>query len=128
MAHPTICYAFNTQVIISFNLRVSFFKQKPQNNYQMMEKNVSVLPNLDTPATYRINVRGYMPSDWSNHLGGLTITTAVQKNGEMVTTLSGQVRDQAALIGVIRALYDRRLPLVSIECLECEVEDSGNGK
>ena len=78
------------------------------------------LPKLDSPATYRINVSGYMPPDWSDRLGGLTIMTTDQNDGDMVTTLSGQLQDQAALIGVINALYDRRLPLLFVECLEVE--------
>ena len=77
-----------------------------------------MLPKLDSPATYRINVRGYMPPDWSDRLSGLTIMTMDREDGEAVTTLSGKLKDQAALIGVLNALYDRRLPLLSVECLD----------
>ena len=77
-----------------------------------------MLPKLDTPATYCIRVHGSMPPAWSDRLGGLTINTIDQQGGETVTTLSGQLRDQAALIGVLNALYDRHLPLLSVECLE----------
>lgn len=79
-----------------------------------------MLPKLDTPATYRISVHGFMPPAWSARLGGLTIRTIDQQDGEKVTILSGQLQDQAALIGVINALYDRHLPLLSVEYLENE--------
>jgi hypothetical protein len=61
-----------------------------------------------------------MPPAWSARLGGLTIHTIDQQDGETVTILSGQLQDQAALIGVINALYDRHLPLLSVEYLENE--------
>jgi hypothetical protein len=74
-------------------------------------------PNLDTPATYRIRVRGYLDSSWSDRLGGLTITPKNQGDDSMETTLYGQVLDQAALAGVLSALYDLHLPLLSVEYL-----------
>ena len=35
-----------------------------------------------------------------------------------LTTLSGSLVDQAALYGVLNALYDMHLPLLSVECVE----------
>ena len=74
-------------------------------------------PNLDTPATYRIRVKGYLDSSWSDRLGGLTITPKSQRDEPMETTLYGQVIDQAALAGVLSALYNMQLPLLSVEYL-----------
>ena len=72
---------------------------------------------LDTPATYRIRVKGHLDSSWSDRLGGLTITATSQENEPRVTTLYGQVVDQAALAGVLSALYNMQLPLLSVEYL-----------
>lgn len=72
----------------------------------------------DTPATYRICVGGYLDPYWSDRLGGLTITPKSQEDEEVVTTLSGQLVDQAALFGVLIGLYDMRLPLISVDWLE----------
>jgi hypothetical protein len=36
-----------------------------------------------------------------------------------VTTLTGAV-DQAALQGLLRRLYSLGLPLISVECVECD--------
>jgi hypothetical protein len=73
---------------------------------------------LDTPATYRIRVQGYLDSRWSDRLGGLTITTSSQGDEPAVTTLDGEVLDQAALAGVLSALYNLHLPLLSVEYIE----------
>jgi hypothetical protein len=72
---------------------------------------------LDTPATYRIQVKGHLDSNWSDRLGGLTITTSSQEDEPTVTTLRGDLLDQAALTGVLYALYSLHLPLLSVEYL-----------
>ena len=73
---------------------------------------------IDQPATYRIQVAGYLDENWSTRLGGLTIRIDNQNDDKLITTLSGALIDQAALFGVLKALYDMRLPLLSVECLE----------
>ncbi len=72
---------------------------------------------LDSPATYQIRVKGYLDSSWSDRLGGLAITSTSEGAGPSVTTLHGQLLDQAALAGVLSALYNLQLPLLSVECL-----------
>lgn len=73
---------------------------------------------VDRPATYRIQVVGYLDQNWSTRLGGLAIHPSGKEQTRTVTTLSGPLIDQAALFGVLKALYDMRLPLLSVECLE----------
>jgi hypothetical protein len=70
---------------------------------------------LDTPATYRIRVKGYLDSSWSDQLGGLAITSTSQDDGSAVTTLRGELLDQAALAGVLSALYSLQLPLLLVD-------------
>jgi hypothetical protein len=70
---------------------------------------------LGTPATYRIRVQGELAPSWSERLGGLQITTHRQRDQTLVTTLVGEVRDQAELIGIINSLYDLHLPLLSVQ-------------
>ena len=72
---------------------------------------------LDAPATYRIRVKGLLDSSWSDRLGGLAITSKSQDDGPTVTTLRGDLLDQAALAGVLSALYNLHLPLLSVEYL-----------
>ena len=73
---------------------------------------------IDQPATYRILVAGYLDKNWSNRLGGLTISIDTEDDDKLITMLSGALIDQAALFGVLKALYDMRLPLLSVECVE----------
>lgn len=73
---------------------------------------------LDKSATYRIRVVGHLNSSWSDRLGGMTITQENQNKNHAGTTLHGQLPDQAALFGVLVALYDMHLPLISVECLD----------
>lgn len=70
------------------------------------------------PAIYRIQVAGYLDENWSDRLGGLKINSTSQEGKSRITTISGSIIDQAALFGVLNALYDMRLPLLSVECLE----------
>ena len=71
------------------------------------------------PAMYSIRVIGHLDKSWSKRLSDLTILpyhTALIDEMEM-TTLTGELIDQAALIGVLNALYNLRLTIWSVECL-----------
>ncbi len=73
---------------------------------------------VDKSASYCIRVIGNLDESWSNRLGGMSITSSSQEGKQSITTLSGSIIDQAALFGVLKALYDMRMPLLSVECLE----------
>jgi hypothetical protein len=60
---------------------------------------------------YRIAVEGTLDEDWSDWLGGLTIT--LQPDGR--TWLTGPVADQAALHGLMDRIRDAGLTLLSVE-------------
>lgn len=60
-----------------------------------------------------IRVRGQMDRGWSDWFGGLNITHTPQ--GE--TVLSGSIRDQAELRGMLFRLTDLGLELVSLDTL-----------
>ena len=85
------------------------YKNPSQNGWEL---------TVDKPATYRIRVVGFLDKNWSDRLGGLKIIPSSQGGEQPITTLSGPIIDQAALFGVLKALYDMRLPLLSVECLE----------
>jgi hypothetical protein len=69
---------------------------------------------LDTPANYRIKVRGSVPESWTDRLGGMRIVAV----SSIETTLEGALPDQAALKGVLDTLYELRLSLEEVTCLE----------
>ena len=75
---------------------------------------------LDMPATYQIRVQGCLPDSWSNRLGGMTVITPRQAEEVSETILTGQLPDQSALLGVLNTLYDLHLPLLSVDCQNCE--------
>ena len=72
---------------------------------------------FDRPGKYRICVQGYLDESWSERLAGLRITTSTRGDQKPVTTLVGQVRDQAELAGILNSLYQRHLTLLSVEHL-----------
>jgi hypothetical protein len=77
---------------------------------------------LDRPATYHIKVSGHLDESWSDWAGGMTITVEGKGDGPPVTTLTGSL-DQAALHSLLRRLYSLGLPLISVNCVPCGLED-----
>jgi hypothetical protein len=74
----------------------------------------------DRPATYRIDVRGRIPARWCDRLEGMAITECPADAAPPVTTLLGELSDQAALEGVLDTLFALHLPVVSVERLSAE--------
>jgi hypothetical protein len=69
------------------------------------------------PATYRIVIQGTLTSEWSDRLAGLAVTATNPETGPR-TVLTGRIRDQAELNGVLATLYGWHLPLVSVSLLD----------
>ena len=78
--------------------------------------------DFDRPGTYRIQVKGRLDASWSDRLGGMEIRTVDQAGGTPETNLEGWLPDQAALCGVLNALYSLHLSLVSVELMHLEDE------
>ena len=74
----------------------------------------------DRPATYRIDVRGRVPARWRDRLEGMALTERSADAEPPVTTLLGELSDQAALEGVLNTLFALHLPVVSVERLSAE--------
>ncbi len=74
------------------------------------------IPTMEGPAIYQICVEGTLAPEWSKRLAGMRITPA----DEGRTMLVGRLNDQAALLGVLTALYELHLPVYSVECCEAE--------
>jgi hypothetical protein len=72
---------------------------------------------FDLPAMYRIGVQGRIPARWCDRLEGMTITEGSQEADAPVTTLLGELSDQAALAGVLNTLYELHLAVLSVERL-----------
>ena len=72
---------------------------------------------FDGPAIYSIAVQGTIGEDWCDRLGGMVITAFLPEGGSPVTTLVGELRDQASLSGVLDTLYGLHLPVISVQRL-----------
>jgi hypothetical protein len=70
--------------------------------------------HLDDPGRYEIRVRGHLGPRWAARFAGMTLTT----RADGTTLIEGPVVDQAALHGLLRALRDLGLPLLSVTQLE----------
>lgn len=69
------------------------------------------------PATYRICVTGRLESDLAERLWGMTASPDERTGEPEQTMLVGEVADQAALIGIMNALYNSGHTVVSVERL-----------
>jgi hypothetical protein len=65
---------------------------------------------IDDQAVYQIRVKGILDEGWSDWFGGLTVTTHANRD----TLLTGPVRDQAALFGLLVKVRDAGLVLLSV--------------
>ena len=65
----------------------------------------------DGRVIYEITVKGVLDESWSEWLGGLDV--ASQEGGE--TMLTGPIRDQSALHGLLNKIRDLGLPLLRVE-------------
>jgi hypothetical protein len=75
-------------------------------------------PAFDRAAIYRICVSGALDPKWSEQLTGMAIRCVPREGVAPMTVLEGKLADQAALVGVLLALHDLHLSMISIECLD----------
>lgn len=73
------------------------------------------LPRVTQPATYRVRIVGRVNNGWSDFMSNME-ESYEQENGATVTTITGIVRDQAALHGLLERIRDLNLTLLSVAC------------
>ena len=71
---------------------------------------------FDCPATYQISVLGRIDPTWYDLLQGMTICPATVEASSPVTTMEGELSDQADLAGVLNTLYELHLPILLVKC------------
>ena len=69
------------------------------------------------PARYCICVKGFLDESWSNRLSGMKIDNQVPDKQNPSAEITGEVRDQTELLGVLNSLYEMHLPLISVNFL-----------
>jgi hypothetical protein len=60
-------------------------------------------------------VQGRVDAAWTDRLEGMEICQAMAGSDPLVTTLDGELSDQAALAGVLNTLYELHLPLLLVK-------------
>jgi hypothetical protein len=76
----------------------------------------------DRSGIYAIHIAGRLDTSWSERLGGMSVTYQEDEgqDNDLVSILYGPLPDQAALLGVLNALYNARYPLLSVRYLRNE--------
>jgi hypothetical protein len=69
-------------------------------------------------AVYRIRIQGAFNKAWLQDLNPDWTIQFKDESTQVTTTITGVIRDQAALMGLLSSLYDVGLPLLGLECLE----------
>ncbi len=73
-------------------------------------------PGFDQPASYRVTVSGHLGAEWIDYLHGMEIDNRCDREVK-VASVSGCLPDQAALLGVLNALYDSHITVLAVESL-----------
>ena len=69
---------------------------------------------------YRIQIQGHLDAEWSEWFDGMI----VQSQPDGTTTLSGLIRDQAALHGQLLKIRNLGLVLISVNPIELNRDQS----
>ena len=74
----------------------------------------------EQPGIYAIHIAGRLDASWSECLGGMAITyeEGDGQDNQEITVLHGCLPDQAALFGVLHALYNARYPLLFVRYIK----------
>lgn len=73
--------------------------------------------NFGGPAKYEIVVQGTLEPQWSDRLGGMTVTSSEKDGGVPKTKLVGWIHDQTELKGILDTLYGLHCPIIRIDSI-----------
>lgn len=66
---------------------------------------------------YRISIAGRIDPLWSDWFDRMVVTCRRARDGSPVTWITGKLRDQAALRGVLTRMWDLNLQVLSVRQL-----------
>jgi hypothetical protein len=72
------------------------------------------------PHHYKIRVKGHLDQSWLQWLGDMVIRH--QPDG--TTVLTGRLKDQSALYGLLRKIHDMSLQLLSLDRLNAASDEA----
>ena len=83
----------------------------------MTQKNEAEF-RFQKPAMYKIKVLGALKENWSERLLGMQISVERSQGKTPVSVLIGRISDQSALSGVLNALYEFNMTILSVKMLK----------
>jgi hypothetical protein len=75
-------------------------------------------------ATYRIEVEGCLEESWSDRFAGMRIRCRKRVDQSFITSLTGQLKDQSELTGILNNLAEHHLPILTVEIIDSNDEGS----
>jgi len=72
----------------------------------------------DKPALYEIRVRGALDKTWCSLMDQMSLSVVRGDAGQPVTVIRVTVQDQAALAGLLDALFTLNTTVLSVEAIE----------
>jgi hypothetical protein len=105
---------------------VLFLRGEPSYDVVIMKTPSRAQILYDHPGTYHICVQGAIDPTWSDRLEGMKIHLSSMDGDARVTTLEGELSDQAALAGVLNTLYELHLPVLMVMRLNIEPSRTTN--
>jgi hypothetical protein len=76
---------------------------------------MSEFDNINNEGIYQIKIIGNIDRYWSSGFHGLKVSTS---DGDQFTTLTGRIKDQAKLRGILNKIWDLNLIVISLNRLE----------
>lgn len=74
---------------------------------------------MESHSLYRIIVQGNVNPAWQDRLEGMRIVRfQLERTDTYISILTGELTDQATLIGILNFLYNTGYPLISVHRLE----------
>ena len=75
---------------------------------------MNTILHLRQPAHYRLSLQGRVTADWTDWLTDVDIRV---NGAEDVTVVTGTVRDQTALFGLLSFVRDLGVPLIAVDLI-----------
>ena len=75
------------------------------------------------PAKYQIKIQGRLNEIWSDWMDDLETNVLRQDEGNTITILTGIVKDQAGLHGLLNRIRDLSVPLISVQLMNHKLFD-----
>ena len=82
---------------------------------KMIRKQTDQPIRVDQPGIYQIKIQGRLSEGATRRFDEMAITVETNDIGIPITTLTGQITDQAALHGIVARIRDLGLPLILME-------------